>query len=97
MEQWLIRLKAGYDAGYYRTEAAEGEQVQFPWQNRTCRDCPFWLNSVCQVHQEYRSPTTHTCCYFDPWNRGAAQGIIQQRQVQTYRRWWEWFNGGTPR
>ena len=91
-DTWVQTLKAGYEAGYYRTEAAIGEQMQFPWQGKTCKDCPFWANSICQVFAEYRSSTAHTCSYFDPWNRQQAQAIIQERQWQGFRRWWEWFN-----
>lgn len=93
MDAWVHRVKAAYDAGYYQTESAEHAQTRFPWQNVTCRDCPFWTNSICQVHMEYRAPTAHTCTYYDPWNREAARTIMQQRQWQGFRRWWEWFNG----
>jgi hypothetical protein len=92
MDAWIGRLKAGYDAGYYKTEAAEGQQTPFPWQNKTCKDCPFWVNSVCQVLAEYRSPEAHTCIYFDPWNRETARNMIREHQEQGFRRWWEWFN-----
>jgi len=92
-DDWLSRLKAGYDAGYYKTEVARGEQSQFAWQNKNCRDCPFWTNCICQVYAAYRSPTDHTCSYFDPWNRPAAKAIVQERQWQGLRRWWERFNG----
>jgi hypothetical protein len=80
MDAWIYRLKAAYDAGYYKTEPAEAEQVRFPWQNRTCRDCPFWTNSICQLQEGYRSPTGHTCMFFDPWNRAEARAIIHERQ-----------------
>jgi len=33
-DDWIKRLKAAYDAGYYKTEASEGKQVRFPWQTR---------------------------------------------------------------
>lgn len=92
MDSWLGRLKLAYEAGYYTTETAEGYQSGFPWQNKTCKDCPFWSNSICQVLAEYRSSTAHTCSYFDPWKRSAASQIIQDRQWQGFRRWWEWFN-----
>jgi hypothetical protein len=92
MDEWINRLKAAYDAGYYTTEAADGAQTPFPWQNKSCRDCPFWANSVCQVHAEYRGPLAHTCIYFDAANRPAAQSIIQGRRPEGVRRWWEWFN-----
>lgn len=91
-EQWMRNLKAAYAAGYYQTEDAVEKQTRFPWQNQSCKDCPFWSNSICQVMAEYRSSTSHTCTYFDPWNRSAAQTIIQERQWQGFRRWWEWFN-----
>ena len=92
MEAWMLKLKAAYDAGYYRTEVAASGQSAFPWQNKTCKDCPFWSNSICQVFAEYRSSTAHTCSYFDPPHRDSAQSIIRERQWQGFRRWWEWFN-----
>lgn len=92
MDGWMLKLKAAYDAGYYRTEIEPALQSPFPWQNKSCKDCPFWSNSICQVFAEYRSSTAHTCSHFDPWNRDAAQNIIRERQWQGFRRWWEWFN-----
>lgn len=92
MEPWIERLKAACDAGYYKTEAAEGAQTGFPWQNKTCRDCPFWSNGICQVFAEYRSANTYTCSYFDAWNRKEAQAIILERRWHGYRSWWHWFN-----
>lgn len=89
---WLVRLKAAYEAGFYRTEEAVGAQSAFPWQNKTCKNCPFWSNSYCQVHGEYRNAAAHTCSYFDEKNRTAAREHIQERQWRSYRRWWEWFN-----
>jgi hypothetical protein len=89
---WLLRLKAAYDAGYYRTEAQVELQTAFPWQNKSCHDCPYWSNSICRVHAEYRSATSHTCAYFDESHREAAEDIIRERQWQGYRRWWDWFN-----
>lgn len=90
-EDWVERLKAGYDAGYYRTEAASGEQVHFPWQNRSCKDCPFWLNGVCRVHAERRSGMAHTCSYFDEGNRLEGKQLIESRLQQVQRVWWEQF------
>src|SRR5436190_16849170 len=72
MEAWVRKLKTAYEAGYYKTEQDEGMQMSFPWQGKTCKDCPFWSNSICQVFAEYRSSSTHTCPYFDPWNRSTA-------------------------
>lgn len=86
-----MRLKAGYEAGYYQTEADRNQQVTFPWQNRTCRDCPFWLNDVCRVHAERRSGVAHTCSYFDESNRVAGKHIIESRQREVQRAWWEQF------
>jgi hypothetical protein len=92
MDAWVYKLKAAYEAGYYKTEAEEADQIAFPWQNKTCKNCPFWSNSICQVYAEYRSSTAHTCSYYDPCHRQEAQNIIQERQWQGFRRWWEWFN-----
>ena len=97
MDTWVYRLKQGYDVGYYKTEAAEGAQTGFPWQNKVCKDCPFWTNGICRVFAEYRNSTTHTCSYFDPWNHAAADDILQQRQTQGSRRWWDWFNDHNSR
>ena len=88
-EDWVLRLKAGYEAGYYKTEAATGMQSRFPWQNRTCRDCPFWLNNVCRVDAAPRSPDAHTCMYFDSVNHEAAKQIIDRRMQQVRRAWWD--------
>ncbi len=88
-EAWLLRLKAGYDAGYYKTEAAEGRQVPFPWQNKTCRDCPFWLNNVCRVDAVQRSGDASTCRYFDPQNHDIAKRVIAERARQIRRMWWD--------
>ena len=88
-EDWLTRLKAGYDAGYYRTETDEVSQIPFPWQNKTCKDCPFWLNNVCRVDAVQRSGDAHTCIYFDEANRDAARRIISERMAQVRRAWWD--------
>ncbi|MBV9279007.1 MAG: hypothetical protein JOZ41_02905 [Chloroflexi bacterium] len=92
MDAWIHRLKDAYTAGYYQTEPAQDEQTPFPWRNKTCKDCPFWSSHVCQVLAEYRAPTAHTCSYFDPWNREAAQAMMRERQWLTMRAWWERFN-----
>ncbi len=91
-QAWLLRLKEAADWGYYKTEPAIEEQTGFPWQNKTCRHCPFWANGICRVHAEYRPATAHTCTYFDDSRREAAHDIIRERQMQGYRRWWDWFN-----
>jgi hypothetical protein len=91
-EEWLLRLKSAYDAGYYQTEADANQQTLFPWQNKSCRDCPYWANSICRVHAEYRAAASATCMYFDECNREQAEDVIRERQWQGYRRWWEWFN-----
>lgn len=36
-DDWMARLKAACDAGYYKTEASEGQQMSFPWQTRASR------------------------------------------------------------
>ncbi|HLJ67990.1 MAG TPA: hypothetical protein VKX16_11585 [Chloroflexota bacterium] len=88
VETWVERLKAAYEAGYYRTERAESEQTAFPWQNKTCKDCPFWLNGVCRVHAVQRSADDDTCAFFDPQNHRAAQSIIDGRMQTVRRMWW---------
>ena len=80
-EPWMLRLKAAYDAGYYRTEAAAGEQTRFPWQDRTCGDCPFWARNTCLVREARRGAGDATCKYFDPWNYAEAASIIQYNRI----------------
>jgi len=96
-DAWLFRLKAAYDAGYYKTEPTEGAQTLFPWQNKTCRDCPFWSNGICHVLAEYRGATWHTCAYFDPWNRGEALAIVRSRKEREMNRWRGWLGDGSAR
>lgn len=88
-EEWVQRLKSGYDAGYYRTETDEGSQSSFPWQDKTCGDCPFWLNGVCRVQAVVRPAEADTCQYFDPHNHRAGQGIINNRMRDAWKRWLE--------
>jgi hypothetical protein len=92
MDAWVYRLRDGYTAGYYRTESAEDAQTVFPWQNKTCRDCPFWSNGICRLYAEYRPGDAHTCSYFDPWNRDAGETVIRERQSKGPGQWWEWYN-----
>ena len=80
-EAWMLRLKAAYDAGYYRTEAAEEEQTRFPWQNRTCGDCPFWARDTCLVRETRRGAGDATCRYFDPCNYPEAASIVQYNRI----------------
>ena len=81
VEPWMRRLKAAYEAGYYRTEAAVGEQTRFPWQDRTCGDCPFWARNTCLVRGTRRGPGDATCRYFDPWNHAEAESVIQYNKM----------------
>jgi hypothetical protein len=87
----LWRLKAAYAAGYYKTEADRDQQSGFPWQNKTCKDCPFWSYNVCRVFADYRAPAAHTCRYFDPAHRLEAQRVMQEHHVSAFRRP-KWFN-----
>jgi hypothetical protein len=79
-DEWMHRLKQAYDAGYYKTEAAPDAQSAFPWQNKWCKDCPFWQASVCHVFGEYRRGLSHTCAYFDAPNHESAQQAITERR-----------------
>ena len=85
VESWVLRLKAAYEAGYYRTEAAVGQQTRFPWQDRTCGDCPFWARNTCLVRGTRRGSGDATCRYFDPWNRAEAESIIQYNKIRPVR------------
>ena len=89
-DDWLQRLKAAYEAGYYRTEVDSQGQTSFPWQDKTCKDCPFWLNGVCRVNAVQRLPDADTCSYFDPANRLAAEHIIEERLRRAWKQLWEW-------
>lgn len=81
IEEWMLRLKAAYEAGYYRTEAAEGQQTRFPWQDRTCGDCPFWAQNTCLVREARRGARDATCRYFDTWHHSEAESIIQYNKI----------------
>jgi hypothetical protein len=83
---WLNRLRTAVDAGYYRTESSTDAQEPFPWQNKTCGDCPFWHDSTCLVRLAPRHATDQTCSYFDAPNREAAKSIIDRRRRGD---WWE--------
>ncbi len=90
-EPWLLRLKAAVAAGYYRTEADEGQQTRFPWQDRTCGDCPFWTRDRCLVREARRGAGDATCRYFDAWNYAEAESIIQYNKIPAPP-----FGGGGP-
>ena len=85
-EEWLRRLKQAYAAGYYRTEVAEGEQTRFPWQNRICGDCPFWVHDICLVHETPRPSNAYTCRYDDRPHREEARALIRRRRWEVLRR-----------
>jgi hypothetical protein len=80
MDAWVYRLKDAYDAGYYRTEAAPEAQTSFPWQNKTCGDCPFWSDGMCLVFAEDQGPWAHTCVFFDRWHRDSAGDIVRKHR-----------------
>jgi hypothetical protein len=82
VEPWMVRLKAAVEAGYYRTEADEARQTRFPWQDRTCGDCPFWVPNTCLVRGTRREARDATCRYFDPWHHPEAESIIQYNKVR---------------
>ena len=81
-EPWLLRLRAAFEGGFYKTEAAVGQQTAFPWQGKSCRDCPFWSANACHVFIERRSALAHTCCYFDRANRAGARALIESRTAE---------------
>ena len=43
MDTWILRLKAAYDAGYYKTEPAVDEQTLLPWPTQASRWRASWL------------------------------------------------------
>jgi hypothetical protein len=88
VEDWLLKLKAAYEAGYYRTESAEGQQETFPWQNKLCRDCPFWINDICQVDLRRCQGFSDTCAYFDPPDCSRGRAAILQRLEHVQRSRW---------
>jgi hypothetical protein len=87
-EPWAIKLKAAYEAGYYRTETAVEDQTRFPWQGKTCKDCPFWLNRVCRVYATQRDGDAHTCSYFDATHHPEERRLIDARMHAVRRIWW---------
>jgi hypothetical protein len=92
-EPWMLALKAGVGTGYYLTEVAEGEQTHFPWQNRHCGECPFWLNHVRRLHAEKRSAESHTYRFFNPAHHHEGQELIEGRIREARRLWLQpWSN-----
>lgn len=92
-EEWLRSLKQAVEAGRYRTEAALGMQERFPWQDKTCGHCPFWLDTAwCEVNARDRSPGEHTCGYFDFHRRPSARQIIDDRMRLARERFWTWYH-----
>ena len=85
-EIWLVRLKAAYEAGYYRTETAEDAQTPIPWRQHTCGDCPFWMHDICLVHETPRPANAHTCRFFDRAHRDEARAAIRRRRWELLRR-----------
>ena len=82
---WLQRLKAANAAGCYRTEAAEDEQMPFPWPHHTCGDCPFGTQNICLVHEVPRPAKAHTWRYFDRPHRADARTVIRRRHWEVLR------------
>lgn len=93
MEDWIHRLKAGYDAGYYRTETDRADQIAFPWQDKHCGDCPFWANGLCRVEGTLRSVSADTCTYFDSVHHAEARVLITERVHESRRKLWGWTDG----
>jgi len=85
VEPWMVRLKAAFEAGYYRTEADADRQTRFPWQGRACGDCPFWAPNTCLVRGTRREARDATCRYFDPWNHPEAESIIQYNKIRPWQ------------
>lgn len=82
---WLYALKRAVEAGYYRTETAVDEQSSFPWQGRTCADCPFWQSNECGVQVTERPANAHTCRYFDRPHREKGRARLHQRRWELLR------------
>jgi hypothetical protein len=85
-DQWLLKLKAAYQGGYYRTEADVEYQSGFPWQSRRCDDCPFWMNDVCQVTLTRCFSGDVPCAYFDPLDHEEARRLIVERLRAGWKR-----------
>lgn len=93
-EPWMLELKRQVEAGRYRTEEALGQQEPFPWQDKRCADCPFWLDSEwCDVYAMDRRRADHTCGYFDPGRRRVAKTILEQRAELSRRGFFDWQSG----
>jgi hypothetical protein len=92
-EPWVLKLRAAYEAGYYKTEAAPDEQTGFPWQNEACQDCTVWCSNRCRVYSDYRRATADACTCFDPGNHSEAQPMLHGHSCHGFRRWWQWLTG----
>jgi hypothetical protein len=89
-DEWLRKLKAAFDAGYYRTEADEGGQESFPWEGRVCQDCPFSMGDVCQVSLERCEPHGVPCAFSDPEGQAMGKALIEDRLQMAWRSYWKW-------
>jgi hypothetical protein len=61
MDAWILRLKEAYDAGYYKTEPAIGEQTLLPWPTQIGRWRASWLTgpSLCPPESTPPRPSPH--------------------------------------
>jgi hypothetical protein len=60
-DDWLARLKAACDAGYYK---ADGPQAPPPPCTASCRDCIFWRDDFCRLLSARRLREDAICPYF---------------------------------
>jgi hypothetical protein len=89
-ERWLDRLQAACEAGLYRTESEPEQQMRFPWQDKHCRECPFWMNDVCQVDLRACTAEDPPCAFYDPPNFVLGRAAIEERLRAAWRgRWHE--------
>ncbi|HLJ66451.1 MAG TPA: hypothetical protein VKX16_03725 [Chloroflexota bacterium] len=73
MDDWICRLKAAYDAGYYRTEAAQGCQTPIPRQDGTSASSPLISNSPAAPHSTRVTRRQGRRRWWDVFNRSIAR------------------------
>jgi hypothetical protein len=92
VETWMVSLKAAYDAGYYRTEAAVGEQVPLPWQVTARTESVGWsARRRSPMHGERGSCPR---CAEHRTNLQVAGELPAGRGWHALRRWWNWLCEG---
>jgi hypothetical protein len=91
----MVRLKAAYDAGYYRTEAAIGEQTPLP---RVARPrARSTIQETLMSPAGSNAPITVNAredARFGEATHPRTRGVSVMYRWQAISRWWRWLCSG---